>query len=60
MEGEKKPYLKRAATAQLIVSEIGVYSYLQSNFSAENVLLGDFNEEPNEMNVQSLKASWVE
>ena len=37
----------------MIVREI--LSILSSNPSAEIVLLGDFNEDPNEMNVQSLK-----
>tara|TARA_B100001123_G_scaffold260557_1_gene290336 strand:- start:64 stop:1032 length:969 start_codon:yes stop_codon:yes gene_type:complete len=51
--GREKSIPKRAATAQLIVREI--LSILSSNPSAEIILLGDFNENPNEMNVQSLK-----
>ena len=51
--GREKSIPKRAATAQLIVREI--LSILSLNASAEILLLGDFNEDPNEMNVQSLK-----
>ncbi|MAP71262.1 MAG: hypothetical protein CMF81_05255 [Candidatus Marinimicrobia bacterium] len=51
--GREKSIPKRAATAQLIVREI--LSILSKNASAEILLLGDFNENPNEMNVQSLK-----
>ena len=51
--GREKSISKRAATAQLIVREI--LSILSLNASAEILLLGDFNEDPNEMNVQSLK-----
>ena len=52
--GRKKAIPKRAATAQLVVKQVS--AILQSNAAAEIILLGDFNEEPNEMNVQSLKA----
>jgi predicted extracellular nuclease len=51
--GREKSIPKRAATAQLIVREI--LSILSKNASAEILLLGDFNENPNEMNIQSLK-----
>jgi len=51
--GREKSIPKRAATAQKIVREI--LSILSKNASAEILLLGDFNENPNEMNVQSLK-----
>lgn len=51
--GRKKAIPKRAATAQLIVKEIS--AILSQDASAEIVLLGDFNEDPDEMNVQSLK-----
>jgi len=51
--GREKSIPKRAATAQLIVREI--LSILSNNASAEILLLGDFNENPNEMNIQSLK-----
>ncbi|MBC8345423.1 MAG: endonuclease/exonuclease/phosphatase family protein [Candidatus Marinimicrobia bacterium] len=51
--GRKKAIPKRAATAQLIVKEIS--KILLQNAGAEIVLLGDFNENPDEMNVQSLK-----
>ena len=51
--GREKSIPKRAATAQIIVREI--LSILSKNASAEILLLGDFNENPNEMNVQSLK-----
>ena len=51
--GRKKAIPKRAATAQLIVKEIS--TILSQDASAEIVLLGDFNEDPDEMNVQSLK-----
>jgi len=51
--GRKEAIPKRAATAQLIVREI--LSILELDASAEIILLGDFNENPDEMNVQSLK-----
>ena len=51
--GREKAIPKRAATAQLIVREI--LSILKLDASAEIILLGDFNENPDEMNVQSLK-----
>ena len=51
--GREKSIPKRAATAQLLVREIS--SILSLNPSAEIILVGDFNEDPDEMNVQSLK-----
>ena len=51
--GREKSIPKRAATAQLLVREIS--SILSLNRSAEIILVGDFNEDPDEMNVQSLK-----
>ncbi len=51
--GREKSIPKRAATAQLLVREIS--SILSLDPSAEIILVGDFNEDPNEMNVQSLK-----
>ena len=51
--GREKAIPKRAATAQLIVREI--LSILSLDASSEIILVGDFNEDPDEMNVQSLK-----
>ena len=51
--GREKSIPKRAATAQLIVREI--LSILSLDASSEIILVGDFNEDPDEMNVQSLK-----
>ena len=51
--GREKAIPKRAATAQLIVREI--LSILSLDASSEIILIGDFNEDPDEMNVQSLK-----
>ena len=51
--GREKSIPKRAATAQLLVREIS--SILSLDPSAEIILVGDFNEDPDEMNVQSLK-----
>ena len=51
--GREKSIPKRAATAQLLVRETS--SILSLNPSAEIILVGDFNEDPDEMNVQSLK-----
>jgi len=51
--GREKSIPKRAVTAQLLVREIS--SILSLNPSAEIILVGDFNEDPDEMNVQSLK-----
>ena len=51
--GRDKSIPKRAATAQLIVREVS--DILSSDVDAEIILLGDFNEDPDEMNVQSLK-----
>ena len=51
--GREKSIPKTAATAQLLVREIS--SILSLNPSAEIILVGDFNEDPDEMNVQSLK-----
>ncbi len=52
--GRIKAIPKRAATAQLIVREVS--AILAKDTDAEIILLGDFNEDPDEMNVQSLKA----
>jgi endonuclease/exonuclease/phosphatase family metal-dependent hydrolase len=52
--GREKAIPKRAATATLISKEIS--KILIKDAGAEIILLGDFNENPNEMNVQSLKA----
>ena len=51
--GREKSIPKRAATAQLLVREIS--PILSLDPSAEIILVGDFNEDPDEMNVQSLK-----
>ena len=51
--GREKAIPKRAATAQLMVREI--LSILSIDASSEIILIGDFNEDPDEMNVQSLK-----
>ena len=51
--GREKSIPKRAATAQLVIREIS--SILSLDPSAEIILVGDFNEDPDEMNVQSLK-----
>ena len=51
--GREKAIPKRAVTAQLIVREI--LSILSLDASSEIILMGDFNEDPDEMNVQSLK-----
>ena len=51
--GREKSIPKRAATAQLVVREIS--PILSLDPSAEIILVGDFNEDPDEMNVQSLK-----
>ena len=51
--GREKAIPKRAATAQLMVREI--LSILSLDASSEIILIGDFNEDPDEMNVQSLK-----
>ena len=51
--GRKKSIPKRAATASLIAKEVAKIS--RHDASAEIILIGDFNEDPNEMNVQSLK-----
>ena len=51
--GREKSIPKRAATAQLLVREIS--SILSLDSSSEIILVGDFNEDPDEMNVQSLK-----
>jgi len=51
--GKEKAIPKRAATAQLMVREI--LSILSIDASSEIILIGDFNEDPDEMNVQSLK-----
>ena len=51
--GREKAIPKRAATAQLIVREI--ITILSLDASSEIILIGDFNEDPDEMNVQSLK-----
>ena len=51
--GREKAIPKRAATAQLMVREI--LSILSTDASSEIILIGDFNEDPDEMNVQSLK-----
>jgi len=51
--GEEKSIPKRAATANLIKNEI---NKIQSkNLYAEIVLLGDFNEDPDDANVRSLE-----
>jgi len=52
--GVEKTAPKRAITAQLIVKEISLI--LSKDAGAEIILIGDFNEEPNGMNIQSLKA----
>jgi endonuclease/exonuclease/phosphatase family metal-dependent hydrolase len=51
--GREKAIPKRAATATLISKEIS--AILLNDAGAEIILLGDFNEDPDEMNVQSLK-----
>ena len=51
--GREKSIPKRAATAQLVIREIS--PILSLDPSAEIILVGDFNEDPDEMNVQSLK-----
>ena len=51
--GVEKTAPKRAITAQLIVKEIS--SILSEDADAEIILLGDFNEEPNGINIESLK-----
>ena len=51
--GREKAIPKRAATAQLMVREI--LSILSLDASSEIILIGDFNEDPDEMNIQSLK-----
>ena len=51
--GREKSIPKRAATAQLVIREISLILSLDP--SAEIILVGDFNEDPDEMNVQSLK-----
>jgi len=51
--GRKKSIPKRAATASLIAKEVAKIS--RHDASAEIILIGDFNEDPDEMNVQSLK-----
>jgi len=52
--GREKAIPKRAATAALIAKEISII--LRKDADAEIILLGDFNEDPDEMNVQSLKS----
>lgn len=52
--GREKAIPKRAATAQVVVRTIS--SILSRDADAEIILLGDFNENPDEMNVMSLKA----
>ncbi|GIS57114.1 MAG: hypothetical protein CM1200mP1_10520 [Candidatus Neomarinimicrobiota bacterium] len=51
--GEEKNLSKTSSYSTINVREI--LSILSLNASAEILLLGDFNEDPNEMNVQSLK-----
>ncbi|MEA1881023.1 MAG: endonuclease/exonuclease/phosphatase family protein [Candidatus Marinimicrobia bacterium] len=51
--GREKAIPKRAATAARIAKEISNIS--RKDADAEIILLGDFNEDPDEMNVQSLK-----
>lgn len=51
--GKKQSLPKRAATAALIVKE--VRKILAKNMSAEIILLGDFNEDPTDEHVRSLK-----
>ncbi len=53
--GKEKAIPKRAATANLIVAEVA--KILKGNPLAEILLLGDFNENPDDSNVQSLKAA---
>ena len=51
--GREKAIPKRAATASLTVKEI--LKILTQDSDAEIILIGDFNEDPDEMNIQSLK-----
>ena len=51
--GVEKTAAKRAITGHLIVKEIS--SILSEDADAEIILLGDFNEEPNGINIESLK-----
>ncbi|MFQ6612935.1 MAG: endonuclease/exonuclease/phosphatase family protein [Fidelibacterota bacterium] len=53
--GKEKAIPKRAATARLVVSEVS--RILTADPLAEILLMGDFNENPTEPNVQSLKAA---
>ncbi len=52
--GREKAIPKRATTAQVVVKTIS--RILSRDADAEIILLGDFNEDPDEMNVMSLKA----
>lgn len=51
--GREKAIPKRLKTAQLIIKEINLIQ--EKDELAEIILLGDFNEDPNESNIQLLK-----
>ncbi len=52
--GKKQALPKRAATAGLVVKEM--IKILSENPAAEIILLGDFNEDPDDEHVQSLRS----
>ena len=51
--GREKAIPKRAATAKLVINEIK--KIIQNDKFAEIILLGDFNEDPDEINMQMLE-----
>ena len=56
--GKEKSIPKRASTAKVIIRE--VLKIMDSNSGAEVLLLGDFNEDPSDPNIESLLEAGLE